>query len=363
MATRLRLVAGAALGLAALTAFFLALPEPGGDDPGAARHAFAIRDVRVFDGTRVWPRATVLVRDGRVEALGEDLGVPDGFETVDGAGRTLLPGLIDAHVHAWGSALADALNFGVTTTLGMFGDPAMNRELKPSREGLAPVAHADHYSSGWLATVPGGHGTQFGLPVPTLSTPAEAAPWVEARLAEGSDYIKIVFEPKGVGGLGPPFPSLDAPTMQALISATRARDRLAVVHVSRLEPARTALAAGADGLVHVFADRPADDDLIELARERRAFVTPTLAVTASAAGEGEGAALAADPRVVPFLSPEQRQTLEQAFPRLAFMKTAVGMDATRRLAAAGVDVLAGSDAPNPGTAHAVSYTHLTLPTN
>ena len=355
MYTRAKVAAVGALGFAALVAFFLALPEPGGNDPGAAGHAFAIRNVRVFDGARVWPRATVLVRDGRVEALGEDIAVPDGFETVDGAGRTLLPGLIDAH--AWGSALADALNFGVTTTLGMFGDPAMNRELKPSREGLAPVAHADHYSSGWLATVPGGHGTQFGLPVPTLSTPVEASPWVEARFAEGSDYIKIVFEPKGVGGLGPPFPSLDAPTMEALIRAAHARDRLAVVHVSRLEPARTALAAGADGLVHVFADRPADEGLIELARERGAFVTPTLAVTASAAGEGEGAALAADPRVAPFLSPDQRQTLEQAFPRLAFMKTAVGMDATRRLAAAGVDVLAGSDAPNPGTAHGVSLHH------
>lgn len=193
--------------------------------------------------------------------------------------------------------------------------------------------------------------------MPTLQTPEEAAPWVEARLAEGSDYIKIVFEPKGPGGLGPPFPSLDAPTVAALIRAARARDRLALVHVSRLEPARTALAAGADGLVHVFADRPADEDFIALAVERKAFVTPTLAVTASAAGDGEGAALAADPRVAPFLSPEQRRTLEQVFPRLGFMRTAVGLDATRRLAAAGVDILAGSDAPNPGTAHGVSLHH------
>lgn len=144
MAHRTRLAAGAAIGCAALAAFFLALPQPGGDPPAATGHAFAIRDARVFDGARVWPRATVLVRGGRVEALGADLAVPEGFDTVDGAGRTLLPGLIDAHVHAWGSALADALNFGVTTTLGMFGDPAMNRELKPSREGLAPIAHSDH---------------------------------------------------------------------------------------------------------------------------------------------------------------------------------------------------------------------------
>jgi imidazolonepropionase-like amidohydrolase len=352
-----RLLAAGGL-LTALAAFFLALPEPGAPGRGAAAGAFAIRDARVFDGEQVLPKATVLVRDGRIEAVGRDLEIPAGVAIIEAAGRTLLPGLIDSHVHAWGSALADALNFGVTTTLGMFGDPAMLRELKPHRESLAPVAFADHFSSGWLATVPGGHGTQFGLPVPTLTTPAEAAPWVEARLAEGSDYIKIVYEPKGAGGLGPPFPSLDAPTLRALVAAAQARDRLAVVHISRLEPARTALEAGADGLVHVFADRPIDDAFLALATRRRAFVTPTLAVTASAAGDGDGALLADDPRVAPFLSQEQRRTLTQSYPRrLVFLNTATGLDATRRLAAAGVDILAGSDAPNPGTAQGVSLHH------
>ncbi|MCU0975227.1 MAG: amidohydrolase family protein [Steroidobacteraceae bacterium] len=344
--------------VAALAAFFLALPEPGDRQGAATGGAFAIRGARVFDGEQVLPKATVLVRDGRIEAVGRNLEIPAGVAIIEAAGRTLLPGLIDSHVHAWGSALVDALNFGVTTTLGMFGDPAMLRELKPHRESLAPVAFADHFSSGWLATVPGGHGTQFGLPVPTLTTPAEAAPWVEARLAEGSDYIKIVYEPKGAGGLGPPFPSLDAPTMQALIEATKARSRPAVVHISRLEPARTALEAGADGLVHVFADRPIDEAFLALAVGRGAFVTPTLAVTASIAGEGEGAALALDPRVAPFLSPDQQRTLTQVVQhRLAFLNPAVGLDATRRLAAAGVDILAGSDAPNPGTAQGVSLHH------
>jgi imidazolonepropionase-like amidohydrolase len=41
----------------------------------------------------------VLVADGRIEALGRDLRVPDGVERVDAAGKVVLPGLVDAHVH------------------------------------------------------------------------------------------------------------------------------------------------------------------------------------------------------------------------------------------------------------------------
>ncbi len=48
------------------------------------------------EGPRV---ATVIVRDGRIEAVGEDLAVPAGAERVDLAGRHLVPGLIDGMVH------------------------------------------------------------------------------------------------------------------------------------------------------------------------------------------------------------------------------------------------------------------------
>ena len=340
---------------AAVLAFLYALPEPGDRAPPPGASVYAIRDARVFDGERVLERATVLVRDGRIEALGADLAVPADATVIEGRGRTLLPGLIDAHVHTWGGALADALNFGVTTVLDMYSDPALSRELRPSRESHAPLAHADLWSSGFLATAPGGHGTQFGLPVPTLTTPAEAPAWVRARLAEGSDYVKIVYEPKGPGGLGPPFPSLDRATLEALVAAAHAERRRAVVHVSRLGPAREALAAGADGLVHVWGDQPADARVLELARAHDAFVVPTLAVTLAFAGAGTGAALAADPAVAPFLSPEQRQTLvPEREVRVSVLRPEVPVAAVRALHAAGVDVLAGSDAPNPGTAHGAS---------
>lgn len=349
----------------ALTGFFFALPEPGDERLAPPAPGFVLRGVRVFDGERVLERATVVVRDGRIAAVGPEVAAPPGLPVLDGAGRTLLPGLIDAHVHTWGDALAETLNFGVTTVLDMFSDPGPHQVLRRTRDALSPRSHADKFSAGALATAPGGHGTQFGVAVPTLSTPAEAPAWVDARLAEGSDFIKIVYEPRTAEGLGPPFPSLDRATMAALVAATQTRQRLAVVHISRLVPAHEALEAGADGLVHVHADRLADQALVQLARERRAFVIPALAVIAGfdptpppAGQPRESERVAADPALRPFLTPDQRRGLETApGPRLVMFRLDTALASVRALHAGGVEILAGSDAPNRGTAHGASLHH------
>ncbi len=60
------------------------------------------------------------VRDGVIVSVGDT--APAGVESIAGDGRTLLPGLIDAHTHAFGDALERALVFGVTTELDMFTD-------------------------------------------------------------------------------------------------------------------------------------------------------------------------------------------------------------------------------------------------
>jgi imidazolonepropionase-like amidohydrolase len=334
--------------------FLFLLPQPGerqGPPPAAG---FVVKDVRVFDGERVLPQATVVVRDGRVVAVGAAVEVPADLEVIDGRGQTLLPGLIDAHVHAYGDSLPDALNFGVTTVLDMHGDPATLRELKPTRDSLAPRQHADLFGAGWMGTVPKGHGTQFGFPVPTLSTPAEAGAFLDARFAEGSDWLKLAYEPRDKNGLGPPFPSLDLPTATALIAGAHERGRIAVAHVSRLWCARDMVGAGVDGLVHVPSDQPADAAFIAQARERGVFVIPALAVIGAFGGGLEDRA-EEDPRLAPYLAPAQREMLAYKVdvPKMVFRLDAA-MHTIRELKAAGVDILAGSDAPNPGTAQGAS---------
>jgi adenine deaminase len=61
-------------------------------------------NVRVFDGQQVWPKVNVVLAQGRIAALGVDLPQPPGAAVVEGTGKTLLPGFIDAHAHVWNQA-------------------------------------------------------------------------------------------------------------------------------------------------------------------------------------------------------------------------------------------------------------------
>lgn len=108
---------------------------------------------------------------------------------------------------------------------------------------------ADVFSAGTLITAPGGHGTEFTLPIPTLDKGADVQVFIDARIAEGSYFIKIVME-DGYGNQH--FDSFDAATVKAIVAAAHRRGKLAVVHISTLANARAALDAGADGLAHLF---------------------------------------------------------------------------------------------------------------
>lgn len=347
--------------LGALALFFRLLPEPperkGARAPADAAApdspVFAVTGVRLFDGESFTGVTNVVIAAGRIQAVGRDATIPDGAEVIDGNGKTLIPGLIDSHVHVFGNALKQALRFGVTTELDMFTTPGRLGPARERRNDLGEQDVADLYSSGILATAPGGHGTEYGIEIPTIDSPEGAESFVDERLAEGSDYIKIVFDDGSA--FGADLASIDRATLKALVVAAHARGALAVVHVSDLESARAALETGADGLAHAFADRPVDDDLVHLARDSNAFLIATLSVLESVAGTGGGKQLLADERIGRFLGNQARQALRSGFGTgrgESYIELA--KDNVHRLHEAGVPVLAGTDAPNPGTAHGAS---------
>ena len=320
----------------------------GSTAPAAPAHVTrAFRDVRVFDGERVIERANVLLDGESIAAVGRDLPIPAGVPVIEGKGNTLLPGLIDAHAHANARFLHEALAFGVTTELDM-GCVDLSREIAPARRAQRTDS-ADVRSAGWAATVPGGHGTEYGGDPPTLTTPREAEAFVDARLAEGSDYIKVIDE-HGIG-FGRPMPSLDDATIAAIASAAHRRGKLAVCHIGSAQEARAAIGDGCDGLAHLFADRAPDADFGAYVAAHGAFVTATLDVLRSGCG-GNGAELAADPRIAPDLMPDQSDGLAGSFGGHCDLEHAFA--AVRQLRDAHVPILAGTDAPNPGTAHGAS---------
>jgi imidazolonepropionase-like amidohydrolase len=319
--------------------------------PSADAQTFAVRQVRVFDGERLHTGMTVVARDGTIRSVQADTIVPPGIEVIDGTGRTLLPGLFDSHTHTRGNGLTQALAFGVTTVIDMFTDHSWAAERREEQRRGAATGRSDLVSAGLLVTAPGGHGTQYGIEIPTITAPGKARETVETRLAQGSDFIKIIYQP--CDGCK----SVDSATMHAVIAETHRRGRKAVVHIHTLEYGRTAIRAGADAIAHLFADRVADAAFLTLIRERGAFVVPTLTVIAALGGERGAEALAAHPQIGPYLSGADVKRLIAYNPQgrtnrwFQFDSAATSL---RMLAERGVPILAGSDPPNIGTAWGAS---------
>lgn len=333
---------------AASALFGLALTASAQDKP------LLIRGARVFDGVAAVGVRDVLVRNGRIDRVAPNIAAPADAEIVEASGKTLLPGLIDAHTHTWGDALEQALAFGVTTELDMFTDATQAATWRSEQRNGRANGRADIFSAGVLVTSPKGHGTEYGMVIPTISSPDSAQAFVDARLAEGSDYIKIVYDNGSSYGMS--LATIDTATLRAVIAAAHKRGKLAVVHIGAIAAAREAVEAGADGLVHIHADRVADAAFADLLVRHRAFVIPTLTVNMSVTGTAGSETLLQDARIDSLLKVTDVGQMKQAFPRRrnATLQYAFAESTVTRLKRAGVPILAGTDAPNPGTTHGAS---------
>jgi imidazolonepropionase-like amidohydrolase len=323
----------------------------------ASASGILIENVRVFDGEKNLGERNVLIVNQRIDNI-DFHGTPAAdVKTISGKGRTLLPGLIDAHVHAFKDQELPTL-YGVTTEIDMFTAVPALREFNEQIRQARPQRRADVFSAGMLATAPGGHGTEYGIQIDTLTKPEQAQAWVDARIAEGSHFIKIVMES---GWEAHTYQSLDNATVKALIDAAHLRHQLAVVHISNLKDAQIALDAGADGLVHLFTGQTIKDEdlrrLVETAKRQHAFVIPTFSVLESIAGVKPKEQLS-NSELMALLSASQKQILSLSYGQAARPEILhVPKQTTAALYAAGVPILAGTDAGNNGTQYGISLHH------
>ena len=322
--------------------------------PAQAQQVTLIRGASVFDGATKISARDVLIRDGLIADIGNGIALPAGARLVEGAGMTLLPGLIDAHSHAFGDGLRDLIAFGVTTTFDQFTEARMASAVKAQQARGELSDQADLYSAGTLVTAPRGHGTEYGMAIPTIESPDSAQAFVDARIAEGSDWIKIVYD--GGKAYALRMPSIDKATLRAVIEAAHRRGKLAVVHIGDMQSAIDAIESGTDGLVHLFLDQAPSAGFAGLLRQHRAFVIPTLSVLESVTGASGGGTLLADPRLAPGISAGAADNLKKSFPVRpgSPARYAHAEETVRQLKAAGVPILAGTDPPNPGTWYGVS---------
>jgi len=314
--------------------------------------SIVFQDVRVFDGLKTVPTATVVVEGSIIKSIDGEAGPTEGAIIIDGRGKTLLPGLIDAHVHIiQPESLSQALVFGVTTELDMFMSHELAATIRSGKAYGATAPMADFRTAGTAVTSPGGHCTEYGLNIPTINKPEKAQEFVDERIAEGSDYIKIIYEGGEPAGV-------TKEVLSAVIKAAHERDKMTVVHIGTRKAAKEAVEAGADGLAHIYSHGRPVGDLPSLLAEHDAFVIPTLTVTESSCGLESGKTLAEDTRLSAFLSENALSNLKTSFPTKADPRYSAAVKTAKKavglLMSAGVPILAGTDAPNPGTAHGVS---------
>lgn len=117
-----------------------------------------IANVCIFDGVSISSECGhVLLDGGRIkEASDQPLSTPPSCTIIDGSGCTLIPGLIDAHVHVYQDApfLETAVQYGVTTVLDMHNELEWFKEMKAIADKRNDVA--DVQSAGLAATVKDG---------------------------------------------------------------------------------------------------------------------------------------------------------------------------------------------------------------
>jgi imidazolonepropionase-like amidohydrolase len=159
--------------------------------------------------------------------------------------------------------------------------------------------------------------------------------------------------------------NLDEPQVRALVDAAHARGMQAVAHVESLDDVNIALAAGIDGLMHVWRRGGASPDIARRLAEGKVFVVPTLLLPEAFLPEGR-ASLLADPRFQSVLSTPIKEHLSRSYalpsssPDGLRASVDAQVAAVRGLHEAGVRLLVGSDpSPRLPTAQGIS-THREL---
>lgn len=353
----------------------------------------------LLDGTGGPPLrdAVILVRDGRIEAVGPrgKVALPAGIDTLDAHGRFVVPGLIDTHVHfsqtGWADGRPDALDLrarypyelteqrlrqhpevfqraylasGVTTVFDVGGYPwtldvaraaEVNTEA-PHMSAAGPLlSTVDH----WL-NLPGERQILY------LRDSTAAVEGVRYLKILGASAVKVWFIVR-------PGSDFDAMTRNVMIVGEEARRQglPLIVHATGLKEAKVALRAGARLLVHSVQDHPLDAEFLALAKQAGVFYCPTLTVIDGYAALSAAARSGRSPAVddpfgavdsltrahVASTAEEARSVLGATPPSRdsAFAVMHATMAANLGLARKnGITIVTGTDAGNPLTLHGPS---------
>ena len=234
----------------------------------------AFTGARVIDGTDRAPidNATILVRNGRVVAVGPAAGVtvPAGAQRVSLAGKTVIPGLVNAHGHVGNTAgmeqghysaenvtrdLRTYAAYGITTVFSLGDDESAGIAARDSQR-TPTLDRARLFVAG---------------PVLAPKSPADAVRLVDEDAAMKVDIVKIRVD----DNLGT-TPKMAPEIYRAVINEAHKKGLRVAVHLFYLEDAKAVLDAGADFIAHSVRDVPVDDAFVAMLKRRGVCYCPTL---------------------------------------------------------------------------------------
>lgn len=316
---------------------------------------FVIRDVQIFTGEQIISDGFVYVADGRIKAIGSTSNAPKlPVQTYSKPGHTLLPGLIDSHIHADMAnpvALPQALRFGVTTVCEMHNELANVKKLR--KQALQPDT-ASYKTAGQAATI------ENGWPIPVITahdkseeTLAEIAKWPKLSNRENvieylewtskemqPDYIKLMHESGTSMGWALTKPSVDL--QRIIVEEANKRGYLTVAHATSLSDSLEVLEAGVNGLTHTICDQAPNQELVDAYKKNNAWLNPTLATMGSLTGEGRELQdrFAHDPRVKGLIGEREVTNLCNCMGFANQLgRIEYAYESVRKLKEAGIDIL------------------------
>src|SRR5215510_12538155 len=236
--------------------------------------AKAFVGARIIDGPGkpAIENATLIVRDGRVEAVGPASAVkpPAGAQTINLAGKFIIPGLISTHVHVsdvQGLRPPAYTDENTLRQLGVFARYGVTAVLSLGGEKEAAFKARDAQNTPSLDR------TRIYLSgdVITGKTPEEAREMVARVAAAKPDVIKIRVD-DNLGATTKMAPEV----YRAIIDEAHQRGLRVAAHIFYLEDAKDLLRAGADLIAHSVRDKEIDDEFISLMKKRDIPYCPTL---------------------------------------------------------------------------------------
>lgn len=267
----------------------------------AAAADLAITGARVYPAPDAEPidDATVLVRDGRIVAVGaaDQVQVPDGMQRLDGAGRTLVAGFWNSHVHMISPVLIEAAaqpaellqarvretftRWGFTTVFDIGGMPgnaaALRRRVEAGELDGPAILHVDapFYPENGTPVYVRDLFQRPGVPSGEVATAEQARVRARQQLADGADGLKL-FVGAIVGGELGVLP-MDAGIARAVVEVAHAAGKPVFAHPTDLRGIEIALASGVDVLAHTTPDAgPWDAALVQRLRAADVALVPTL---------------------------------------------------------------------------------------